>query len=92
MRTLSFIISLCFRQRGSQYPGAVFLDASRYARLSESVQVGLLLTDGKCLGAQVLGTLQRELRLNMALIGAPTLAHLTRSMVIAPWEHPSARL
>ena len=40
----------------------------------------------------MLGTLRRELRLNMALVGAPSLAHLTRSMVIAPWEHPSARL
>lgn len=41
---------------------------------------------------QVLETLRKELRLSMALMGCPSLAHLNRRMVLAPWEHPSARL
>lgn len=41
---------------------------------------------------QVLETLRKELRLSLALMGCPSLAHVNRHMVLAPWEHPSARL
>lgn len=64
---------------------------------ADAVMVGRPALWGLALGGQegvqkVLGTLRDELRLNMALMGAPTLQHLTRACVIAPWEHPSARL
>jgi isopentenyl diphosphate isomerase/L-lactate dehydrogenase-like FMN-dependent dehydrogenase len=64
---------------------------------ADAVLVGRPVLWGLALGGQegvarVLRTLTQELRLNMALMGAPSLAHLNRSMVLAPWEHPSARL
>ncbi|CAL5227017.1 g9910 [Coccomyxa viridis] len=42
---------------------------------------------------KVLETIRKELRLSMALMGCPSIRHLHRSMVIAPWDqYPNARL
>ncbi|KAK9918957.1 hypothetical protein WJX75_008310 [Coccomyxa subellipsoidea] len=64
---------------------------------ADAVLLGRPVLWGLALGGQegvhkVLETLRKELRLSMALMGCPSLAHLNRRMVLAPWEHPSARL
>lgn len=64
---------------------------------ADAVLLGRPVLWGLALGGQdgvgqVLGTLRKELRLSMALMGTPSIKHLNRSMVLCPWEHPSARL
>ncbi|EIE24931.1 glycolate oxidase [Coccomyxa subellipsoidea C-169] len=64
---------------------------------ADAVLLGRPVLWGLALGGQqgvqkVLETLRKELRLSMALMGCPSLAHLNRRMVLVPWEHPSARL
>jgi isopentenyl diphosphate isomerase/L-lactate dehydrogenase-like FMN-dependent dehydrogenase len=64
---------------------------------ADAVLVGRPVLWGLALGGQpgvarVLGTLRDELRLNLALVGAPSLRNLNASMLLAPWEQPSARL
>ena len=61
---------------------------------ADAVLLGRPVLYGLALGGQegvdrVLEILKREFRLCLALIGAPTVRHISRSMVIAPWEHPS---
>ncbi|CAL8464246.1 g3781 [Coccomyxa elongata] len=64
---------------------------------ADAVLLGRPVLWGLALGGQqgvqkVLETLRKELRLSLALMGCPSLAHVNRHMVLAPWEHPSARL
>ncbi len=64
---------------------------------ADAVLLGRPVLWGLALGGQegvarVLRMLHAELRLSMALVGAPSLAHLDRSCVLAPWERPTARL
>ena len=61
---------------------------------ANAVLLGRPVLYGLTLGGQagverVLSILQREFELSMALLGCPMIKHLSRSMIVAPWEHPS---
>ena len=65
---------------------------------ADAVLIGRPILWGLALGGEsgvrkILETVKKELRLSMALMGCPSIEHLARGMVIAPWDqYPSARL
>ena len=65
---------------------------------ADVVLIGRPILWGLTLGGEsgvrkVLETIKKELRLSMALMGCPSIEHLGRGMVIAPWDqYPNARL
>lgn len=68
--------------------------AQALAMGADAVLLGRPVLYGLALGGQdgvdrVLEILRREFRLSLALLGAPSVRHISRSMIIAPWEHPS---
>lgn len=72
--------------------------AQALAMGADAVLMGRPILWGLTLGGEqgvrkVLETIRKELRLSMALMGCPSIKHLQRGMVIAPWDlYPSARL
>lgn len=61
---------------------------------ADAVLLGRPVLYGLALGGQqgvhrVLEILRKEFCLSLALMGCPTIKHLSRSQVVAPWEYPS---